>query len=111
MNNNNLPIAIFNGTVATTNGVYRVCDIDIDKATKLVKEYAVISAIGHESTAEIMTEILDEEIIFNRIQFEQDVSQLAIVFKLNERPIEGLVLTRDEIEKIGYSLKLMERLE
>ena len=111
MNSKKLPIGLFNGTVATTNGLYRISDIDIDSARNLLKEYPHISAIGHEATAEIMTDILGVEIAFNRIQFKQEVSQLAIVFKLNERPIEGLVLSREEVEKIGYSLKLMERLE
>lgn len=106
-----LPIALFNGTVATTNGLYRVSDIDVDSAKRLVKEYSHISAIGHEATAEIMTELLDAEIIFNRIQFRQAVDQKAIVFKLNERPVEGAILSKEEIEQVGYSLKLMERLE
>ena len=111
MNINNLPIAFFNGTVATTNGVYRISDIDIDSAKRLVKEYSHISAIGHEATAEIITELLGVKISFNRIQFKQKVTQVAIAFKLNERPIEGVILSKEEILKVGYSLKLMERLE
>jgi hypothetical protein len=111
LNINKLPIVLFNGTVATTNGVYRVSDIDVDSAMRLVKEYQYISAIGHEATAEIMTELLGVKISFNRIQFKQEVTQIAIVFKLNERPIEGAVLSKGEIIKVGYSLKLMERLE
>jgi hypothetical protein len=47
----------------------------------------------------------------NRIQFEQSVGQKAIVFKLNQRPPEGSILEREEIERIGYGLKLMERVE
>ena len=58
-----------------------------------------------------MTELLGVKISFNRIQFKQEVTQIAIVFKLNERPIEGAVLSKGEIIKVGYSLKLMERLE
>lgn len=111
MNINKLPVALFNGTVATTNGLYRISDVDLDTARKLVKEYSHVSAIGHEATAEIMTELLGVKISFNRIQFRQEVTQIAIVFKLNERPVEGAVLSKEEIIEIGYSLKLMERLE
>jgi Domain of unknown function (DUF1874). len=111
LNVNKLPIAFINGTVATTNGVYRISDIDFDTVRGLVKERPYISAIGHESTAEIMTELLGVEISFNRIQFEQEVNQIAIVFKLNIRPIEGVVLSKQELIEVGYSLKLMERLE
>lgn len=111
MNINKLPVVLFNGTVATTNGLYRVSDLDIESAKKLVKDNPYISAIGHEATAEIMTEALNVEIAYNRIQFKQKVTQKAIVFKLNERPVEGVILSKEELEKVGYSLKLMERLE
>jgi len=109
--NMNLPIALFNGTVATTNGLYSINDIDIDTARKYVEENGFISAIGHEATAEIMSRLLGQNIPMNRIQFHQQVGQKAIVFKLNERPIEGAVLNKEEVESIGYSLKIMERLE
>lgn len=111
MENKRLPIALFNGTVATTNGLYSIEDIDLKTAKKYVKENGFISAIGHEATAEIMSEILGQDISMNRIQFHQKVGQIAIVFKLNERPEEGKILSRHEVEKVGYSLKKMERLE
>ena len=109
--NSNLPIALFNGTVATTNGVYSVNDIDVETAREYIQENGFVSAIGHEATAEIMSVILEQDVPMNRIQFHQEVGQKAVVFKLNERPTEGTVLNREEVEAIGYSLKIMERLE
>lgn len=106
-----MKVGIFNGTVATTNGVYRISDIDIDEARKLISENGFISAIGHESTAEAISEVLKIDIPMSRINFEQQVGQKAVVFKLNKRPPEGSILCRKEIEEIGYSFKLMERLE
>jgi len=47
----------------------------------------------------------------NRIQFHKEIGQIAVVFKLNERPPEGDILNRQEMERIGYSFKIMERLE
>jgi len=111
MNINDLPIALFNGTVVTTNGLYRISDIDIYSAKQLVQEHNIISAIGHKATAEIMTELLGVDIISNRIQFKQEITQIAIVFKLNERPSEGAILSKKEVLKVGYELKLMERIE
>lgn len=108
--NTNLPVSLFNGTIATTNGLYSIKDIDFDTAKQYIKQYGFISAIGHEATAEIMSELLDEDIPMNRIQFHQQVGQIAIVFKLNERPPEGVILNKQEIERIGYGLKIMERL-
>ncbi len=106
-----LPVGLFNGTVATTNGLYRIEDIDIDSAKRYILQNGFVSAIGHEATAEIMSEVLGFNIKMNRIQFHQEVGQIAIVFKLNERPPEGEVLNREEIERIGYSFKLMKRYE
>lgn len=107
----NLPIALFNGTVATTNGIYSIQNIDIETARKYVEQNSFISAIGHEATAQIMSELLGKEIPMNRIQFHQQVGQIAIVFKLNTRPPEGNILNIDQLNKIGYSLKIMKRLE
>ena len=41
----------------------------------------------------------------------QKVSEKAIVFSLNIRGLEGKIYTKDEFETIGYSLKLLTRLE
>lgn len=111
MEKRNLPVGLFNGTVATTNGLYRIKDIDIDTAKRYINQNGFISAIGHEATAEIMSDLLGINILMNRIQFYQEAGQIAIVFKLNERPPEGELLNREELERVGYSLKIMERLE
>ena len=107
----NMKVGIFNGTIATTNGVYKISDISIDDAKKVLDENGFISAIGHQSTAEAISDTFNMNIPMNRINFKQKVGQKAIVFKLNERPPEGSILDRKEIESIGYSFRLMERLE
>ena len=106
-----MKVGIFNGTVATTNGLYRVSDLTIDQAKEILSENGYVSAIGHESTAKIISELMEMDIPMNRINFAQMVGQKAVVFKLNRRPKEGTVLTREQVEKVGYSFKLMERLE
>ena len=106
-----MKVGIFNGTVATTNGVYKISDIDVDSAKKLICKNGFISAIGHKSTAEAISDSFNMNIPMSRINFKQQVGQKAVVFKLNKRPPEGSILCRDEIEQIGYSFKLMERLE
>ena len=106
-----MEIGIFNGTIATTNGVYKISDINIDDAKKLICKNGFISAIGHKSTAEAISDTFNMNIPMSRIDFRQQVGQKAVVFKLNKRPPEGSILCRTEIEEIGYSFKLMERLE
>ncbi|MGL4737092.1 MAG: YddF family protein [Cellulosilyticaceae bacterium] len=106
-----LPIALLNGTVATTDGIYAISSIEVEQIKALIKQYGFISAIGHEATAALVSDVLEINIPYNRIAFSQQVSQKAVVFKLNERPPEGVILDRKAIEAIGFTFKMMERLE
>ncbi|WP_353893996.1 YddF family protein [Proteinivorax hydrogeniformans] len=106
-----LPIALFNGTVATTNGLYSIEDIGFKEAKQLVSKHGFESAIGHQATADILSELLQQDVQMNRIQFKQEVGQFAVVLKLNKRPPEGIILNKEEMEKIGFSLKLMKRIK
>lgn len=106
-------IALLNTSIITTAGSYVLTDITLDQARDLIAENAdnLDSAIGHQSTAEIMTTLLRQDIQVNRQMFVQEVGQTALVFKLNGRPEEGKVLTVDEIEKIGYKFQTLIRTE
>lgn len=81
----------------------------MEEARNIVSENELDSAIGHASTAEIMTTLLGVEVPVNRQMFAQEVGQLALVFKLNGRPPEGTILSIEEIEKIGYKWQVLER--
>jgi hypothetical protein len=102
-------IAILNTSICTSDGYYSLETISLEFARTLVENYNFISAIGHDSTAQILTELLGVDIPVNRIQFEQEAGQTALVFKLNGRPPEGKILTKEEIEEIGYSFKVLVR--
>lgn len=104
-----MKLALLNTTIATTDGTYRIATITLEEAKNIVKSNDLLSAIGHESTATIMSELLETEVNVNRIQFSQDEGQTALVFKLKGRAPEGVILNRGEIEKIGYDFKLMVR--
>jgi len=110
-----LPLALLNTTIATTDGCYTIQTISLETAKSLVEDYLTTygseldSAVGHQSTADIMTTLLGVEVPMNRQMFEQQLGQEALVFKLNGRPPEGAVLTAEEIEEIGYTFKLMTR--
>lgn len=68
------------------------------------------SAIGHQATAEILSELLSVPVGVNRIEYSQQVGERAIVFKLRGRVPEGCILTRNQIEEIGYDFGLLERI-
>jgi hypothetical protein len=80
--------------------------IDVEYVKKLIeREGKVVSAIGHQATAEILSTLLDTKIEVNRVEVKLDLSDRLIVFQLRKRLSEGQVIkTREEIEAIGYDL-------
>lgn len=114
-------IALLNTTIATTDGTYEVKTVSLGYVLnylydELMNMAVLDSAIGHESTAQIMDTLLrptlknfDLSIEMNRQMFAQEVGQTAIVFKLKGRAPEGKILSAEEIEAVGYDWKLMTR--
>ena len=103
-------ITILNTSILTTTGTFRLDDISLAEAKNLVHNNEILSAVGHKSTADILTTLLEKEIPANRIEYAQNVNEKALVFKLNGRPEEGKILTADEIEQIGYKFQLLTKL-
>lgn len=102
-------LALLNTTILTADGDFSLRSISLEKAREMVDDAdEIISAIGHQSTAEIMTALLDKQVDVNRINFKQTPEIKALCFKLNGRPEEGKILTLEEIEAIGYEFKLLE---
>jgi hypothetical protein len=106
-----MKLGILNTTIATTDGSYLVETIGTEEAIGLVADRELDSAVGHEATAQMMTTVLGVHIPMNRQQLEQQVGQECLVFKLNGRAPEGVILSREEVEKIGFVFKKMTRLK
>jgi hypothetical protein len=112
-------LAILNTSILTAFGEFRYVPVSLDDAKQIVfsaldlaqgPDDGILSAIGHQSTAEILTELLETPIAMNRIQFAQELQQSALVFKLKGRPEEGKILSREEIEAIGYEFGCLTRI-
>ena len=104
-----MKLVILNSSILTTTGIFELKDVSLQEAQRLVKENEILSAVGHQSTAEILTTLLGTEVPMNRIMFEQEQGQMALVFKLLGRPEEGKILTQEEIEAIGYKFQILIR--
>ncbi|GGE47525.1 hypothetical protein GCM10011391_27900 [Pullulanibacillus camelliae] len=103
-----LPLALLNTSILTADGDFTLRTITLEDAKALVDSASGLdSAIGHESTAQIMTALLGVDVPVHRQMFEQQPGQQALVFKLNGRPPEGKVLSIEEIEAIGYKWQLL----
>lgn len=102
---------ILNVPVLTDYGTFRFKKINVDEAKELlIGSGGFISAVGHEGTAQVMSELLGVEIPFNRIQVSMRVGDKALVFRLLKRLPEGTVLSREELLELPFELGLLERL-
>lgn len=106
-----LPVAIFNGPICTTTGLYLVSPLSVEEARELITHYGFESAVGHQASAEVLSRILQVEVPMNRVEYHQRVGQKAIALKMNVRPPEGQILTTDEMIQVGFELQLLQRLE
>jgi len=97
--------------IITADGTYDCKTISLTQARTLLATYGneVNSAIGHESTAQILSDLLEVPVPVNRQLYEQEPGETALVFKLNGRAPEGVVLDRATVEEIGYTLKTLHR--
>jgi hypothetical protein len=66
------------------------------------------SAIGHESTASLMETLLGIAVPINRIQVSPKLGDRFLCFKLKKRAPEGVILSIQELEELGYEWIVME---
>jgi hypothetical protein len=106
-----MKIAVLNGPIATTFGNYTYFPIPIESARILINATDFSSYIGHESTAHILSRLLEKPISYSRKELKQKVGQMALVFRLKKRAQEGTILDEDELEKIGYEFGILYRVK
>jgi hypothetical protein len=66
-----------------------------------------VSAIGHKSTAGLLTKLLGIEVPVNRIQARMEPGDWALVFQLGTRLPEGTVLDDAALQNLDYSFGLL----
>jgi hypothetical protein len=67
-----------------------------------------ISAVGHESTSVLLTEILGVEVPFNRIAVSVKPGDIIIHFVLRTRLPEGKVLNLQELQNLDYDFVISQ---
>lgn len=108
-----MKLYVMNTTIIVNDGVYSMKTISLDEARNiLVSNPDFISVIGHSSTAEIISTTLGITVPENRVNASfEEVGDKALCFKLNSRPKEGSILSLQDLQEIGFSWKLLERIE
>nr|DAW77590.1 MAG TPA: hypothetical protein [Caudoviricetes sp.] len=102
---------VLNTTIIPNNGTFVMEDIGLIAVQQLLNEYAFTSAIGHDSTSAIISELVEIEVPTNRATITLDKGDLAIYFKLDKRPPEGEILSKQQIQELGFSWKLIKRID
>lgn len=89
----------------------KVRPISLEEAKSLLRE-GYISAVGHESTARVMSALLGVDIPPNRVSITLQPGDRVLVFQLSVRLAEGQVLSQEEVmalyEKGQASFALVE---
>jgi hypothetical protein len=80
--------------------------IDLEVARKIVKEMRFTSAVGHEATAKVLSELLGVEIPYNRIAVRMVEGDAGIHFVLRTRLPEGKILSEEELRQLDFDLVL-----
>lgn len=79
-----------------------VSKIGLDAARALASETQLVSAIGHQSTADVVSNLIGVQIPMRRERLIFNPGDDVLVFSLNTRLEEGKVLTKDELEKLDF---------
>lgn len=108
-------LTLLNTSIITAYGTYKYEPLTLEHARRIVAEFQsegkeIQSAIGHQSTADLLTMLLNFPVNVNRIEFEQTPTDAALIFKLKGRVSEGKVLSREELETMGYEFGLLKRI-
>jgi len=86
--------------------IIRVREVSVSEAANVLSQ-GFISAVGHESTAQLLTQLLSIPVPVNRIQIRLEPGDKLVVFQLLTRLPEGKVLTLEELKTIQYKLYLV----
>jgi len=103
-------IYVLNAPVVTNYGLYRFVKITAEEAKGILsKEF--VSAVGHESTAMLMSGMIGADIPFNRITIHMEAGDKAVALWLIDRPGEAQVYSVEDLAAVNCELGLLERLE
>jgi hypothetical protein len=102
-------IYLLNAPILTAYGLWQFQGPVAVRDAKEILRAGFISAIGHHSTAEFLTELLEIPCVTNRISVSMKVGDVAVVFSFVERQAEGVILEKQQIKKLPYELAVLER--
>lgn len=83
----------------------------VDTVKELLAANGFISAIGHDATAQFVSELFGVKVNPNRIQVKIGDNDLVVVVQLLQRLPKGVVLDADAMSKIPYEIYTVGKLQ
>jgi len=80
----------------------------VEEVRQLLSTKGFVSAIGHQGTAQLLTELLGVEIPFNRLSIKLRPGDVCVHFVLRQRIPEGKVLSYEELRQLAFDLAISE---
>lgn len=105
-----MTIYLLNTPILTSYGNWAFAGpISIEQAKKQLAT-GFQSAIGHEASAQFLSQLLGVAITMNRVAITMQAGDQAIVLRIKTRLPEGKLLSPEEITGIPYELALLTRI-
>lgn len=101
------PLYVLNASVVTDFGIFSYQSIDFQKAIELMKVQGFVSCIGHEGTAEFLSEATQMTIGVNRQSIRMRQGEQALVFKFRERLEHPRELTKHQLKWEQFEIGLL----
>ncbi len=100
-------VYLLNTTIIPANfeGWVSVESITLEEVKDILTKRDWTSAIGHQATARLLSELLGIEITFNRITITVKSGDVFICFQPQMRLEEGKVYSYEEMKKIPIVIK------
>ena len=105
-------IYLLNTPILTDYGVYEFKRISLEsiKIHISIAEVKFTSAVGHQGTADLLSNLLGIPVPMNRIAIKMEEGDVALVFRLKNRLPEGTVLSESGLGKLDYEFGLLRRM-
>jgi hypothetical protein len=104
-------IYLLNTPIMTNYGLWRFeGPITLSEVQDYLKN-GFVSGVGHQATADYLSELLSIHCPFNRNRIAMQTGDLAIVLRLLCRLPEGMLLEQHEINLLPHQFGLLQRLE